>query len=94
MAATPSKSTEFVTTNLVLAAVLSLSEHEYDLLELDREGGDQDHPQGAWRFERTPDLDEAVMQFKAGSIQVEPEAFYRKVNQVRTELLDFLRVCQ
>lgn len=96
MAATPSKpSTEFVTTNLVLATFLVSEGYEPELLVLDREGVSQEHQQGAWRFHYGADPDSLAMsiaEFKDGEARVEPEAFQKQINQVRRELFDFLGI--
>lgn len=91
MEATPSKP-PFTTTNLVLASVLALEGYGYRMLVLDRESGVADHPQGAWQFDNDPGLDEIVDRFKSEDYLVEPEAFQRKLNEVRRKLLDFLGV--
>ena len=91
MEATPSR--PFVTTNLVLASVLSLEGYEPQMLVLDREGvGSDEHPQGAWQFDPDSRLDSIVAEFKEQSYMVEPEAFQKKLNHVRRELFDFLGV--
>lgn len=95
MAATPSKSNEFVTTNLVLASVLISEGYEPDMLVLDREGASDEHPQGAWRFSHDEEFDSLlaiVAEFKAGECRVEPESFQKQLNQARRELFDFLGV--
>jgi hypothetical protein len=89
MRPTPSSPSEqFRTRSLYLAAFLKLGGVRPARLEVQRGRGSK--PTVRWYYEPEPGLDEMVRQFEQREARVEPREFADCLNQVRSEMFDFI----
>jgi len=90
MANPSEKDKPVVVTNLALAAMLTLEGYDSELTEVEGSEARDGRQQGAWVFERTPELLDLVDDFNDGEARVEPSAFHSKLNASRRQMFAFL----
>ncbi|MBS0550728.1 MAG: hypothetical protein JSR24_23475 [Proteobacteria bacterium] len=77
---------KFRTNDLALATVLCMQ--GYDTTRLVRKR--QDRQEAEWEFDRDDRLDKVVIEYGAGTHQVEPRHFMANLQKVRKQLYGFL----
>jgi hypothetical protein len=91
MAETRSKN-PFQTTNLPLATFLIMEGHEPTLVTRDGEEVRPGHPQGAWQFVDSPQLQQLVNEFSSGDAAVDPATFRDALNATRRNMFTHLGI--
>lgn len=77
----------FSTRDIVVAAALLTHKFVYVGIDIQIEG-DKGRPVGYFKFENTPDLQEARTRFTMGHLLVEPRAFMTNLHGLKTEVVN------